>query len=57
MIGSLDSDRDLAVYVEAEEIPRLCDEIIEGVLIKFHKPKQQGQIFLSLNELMKMVWG
>ncbi len=50
MIGSLDSDRDLVSYVETEEIPRLCKEIIEGILIKFHKPKQQGQFFLSLNE-------
>ena len=49
MIGSIDHKADIELFLEAEEVERLKDETIEGVLVKIQKPKMQGTITLCVN--------
>ena len=49
MIASLDRQFDIDVYLDTEELSELENKVIEGVIIKFQKPKQQGQIYVSVN--------
>lgn len=53
MIGGIDHQADLDLYLEAEELARLPEATIEGVLIKTHKPKRQGIICISVDDLRK----
>ena len=54
MIAGIDSQADLEVYLEPEEIEMLGrGEVINGVLIKVLKPKRQGTISISVNEKRK----
>ena len=54
MIAGIDSQADLEVYLEPEEIEMLGrGEVINGVLIKVLKPKRQGAISISVNEERK----
>ena len=57
MIGLIGSDCDISVFLEDEEVPRLGKEVLEGVLIKFYKPKLQGKVYLSVNEKKKNYQG
>ena len=53
MIGGIDHQADLDLYLEAEELARLPEATIEGVLIKTDKPKRQGIICISVDDLRK----
>lgn len=50
MIGSIDAKRDIALYITQEELCALPEKTSSGVIIKFHKPKQQGTVELSLDD-------
>ena len=50
MIGLIASDHDISVYLESAEVDRILREQVEGVLVKFHRPKQQGEIAVSVND-------
>ena len=54
MIGGIDHQADIDLYLEAEELERLPNETLEGVLIKIRKPKRQGVISISINDERKM---
>ncbi|MBS3066904.1 hypothetical protein J4205_03685 [Candidatus Pacearchaeota archaeon] len=53
MIASIDNQADICLYLEAEELKKLENETIEGVLIKILKPKRQGAISISVNDKRK----
>ena len=53
MIGSIDEQADIDLYLEKEEVNQPLNKIVEGVLIKIHKPKKQGTISISLNDQRK----
>ena len=53
MIGSIDHQADIDLYLEAEELRRLENGTIEGVLVKARHPKRQGTISISVNEARK----
>jgi hypothetical protein len=57
MIGLIGSDCDIRVFLEDAEVPRLKKEVLEGVLIKFFKPKLQGKVYLSVNDKKKNYQG
>jgi len=50
MIGQIDSQNDITVYLTSYEVMQLEDQTIEGVLIKTQKPKQQGTVLVSIND-------
>ena len=50
MISGIDHECDIDVYLEAEEVERLPNEVLEGVLIKVRKPKRQGKTYISVND-------
>lgn len=50
MIGGIGDDADIALYLNAEELRKLPDETIEGVLVKFSRPKRQGTVNISIND-------
>lgn len=53
MIASIDSQADICLYLEAEELKKLTNETIEGILIKILKPKRQGVISIFINDKRK----
>ena len=53
MIGSIDYQADILLYLEAEEIKKLQNGRLEGVLVKMQKPKMQGIIGISINDARK----
>ena len=53
MIGGIDSQADIDLYLEVEELERLPHTTIEGVLVKTFKLKKQGTISLSINDVRK----
>ena len=53
MIASIDNQAYICLYLEAEELKKLENETIEGVLIKILKPKRQGAISISVNDKRK----
>ncbi|HJW96631.1 MAG TPA: hypothetical protein VJ485_00535 [archaeon] len=53
MIGGIDGKADTFLYLDSEEMQRLPDETIEGVLVKIHKPKRQGTVYLSVDDSRK----
>ncbi|MBU3904762.1 MAG: hypothetical protein KJ906_01270 [Nanoarchaeota archaeon] len=53
MIGTVDFQRDVTVYLTPEEISKISSEVIEGVLIRISNKKQQGQVFVSVNDERK----
>ncbi|MBU1136072.1 MAG: hypothetical protein ABIG37_02245 [Nanoarchaeota archaeon] len=42
MIGSIDRDRDINLFLETDEIDKSLNEKVKGIMIKWHAPKQQG---------------
>lgn len=54
MIGGIDHQADIDLYLDAGEISRLSHSRIEGVLVKSHLPKRQGTVSISVNDLRKM---
>ncbi len=50
MIGCIDRHRDIAVYFKDDDVKRLESEVLEGALIKIHRPKQQGKVFVSISD-------
>ena len=53
MIGGIDHEADIDLFLEAEELERLSKETIEGVLVKTRQPKRQGKISISINDARK----
>ncbi|MFC1753873.1 hypothetical protein ACFL96_10880 [Thermoproteota archaeon] len=54
MIGSIDHDCDIMVYLQPDEVGRLADSTLEGVLVKWNHPKRQGKLFLSVDDKRSM---
>lgn len=50
MIGQIGADQDIVVYLTFEEVKKLENQTLEGVLIKHPKIKQQGTVLISVNE-------
>ncbi|MDO8660750.1 MAG: hypothetical protein Q7K43_02580 [Candidatus Woesearchaeota archaeon] len=50
MIGGIDQQADIELYLEAEEVKRIQAEPITGVLVKIEKPKRQGTISVVVND-------
>ena len=50
MIGGINKELDIEVFLDAEEVKKLQDEVLEGILIKWNKPKQQGTVQLSIED-------
>lgn len=48
MIASVDRDRDFDIYLTHEEVEKITHCVVDGVLIRLHKPKQQGKINICL---------
>lgn len=53
MIGRIGIQADIELYLEAEELEKLQNETIEGVLVKIQKPKRQGVVSVSINDARK----
>lgn len=53
MIGGIDFQADIDLYLDAEELERLLNATIEGVLIKIQEPKRQETISISINDARK----
>ena len=53
MTATIDSQADIDLYLETEELERLANETIEEALIKILKPKRQGIINISVNDARK----
>ncbi len=53
MIGGIDQQADIDLYLEADEVERLPNGTIEGVLVETRKPKRQGTIAVSVNDSRK----
>ena len=53
MIAGIDSQADIDLYLDPEELRRLSDSKIEGILIKTERPKRQGTISISFNDARK----
>ena len=51
MIAGIDSDRDLSVYLDPRELIELAGNKIEGKVIKIAYPRQQGNVFVSVDAL------
>lgn len=49
MIAYIDRGNDIAIYLEGLEIEEVSTRTLEGIIIKLHRPKQQGRIFLAIN--------
>jgi hypothetical protein len=54
MIASIDHEQDIRVYMSSEEVEKLKTGSLEGILVKWHKPKQQGIIVVSVNDVLKI---
>jgi hypothetical protein len=57
MIAGIGPDADIDIYLDAPEIILLKNTVLHGVLINTRKPKRQGLISLSVNDLRKMEKG
>ena len=57
MIAGIDEQADIAIYLTHEEAERVARETLVGVLVKWHKPKRQGLISISVNDARKMEGG
>ena len=53
MIGSINKEIDIYVFLEQDEIKKLKINKLEGTLIKTDKPKQQGDVLVSIDEKRK----
>jgi len=49
MIGAIDYQQDISIYLSPEEIEKLPNNVLEGVIIRTAHPKQQGLGKLSIN--------
>jgi hypothetical protein len=54
MIASIDHEQDIRVYIGSEEVERLKTGSLEGTVVKWHKPKQQGIIVVSVDDVLKI---
>jgi hypothetical protein len=49
MIGGVDTKTDISLYIDKDELERLSNQTIEGVLIRVGRPKMQGTVTISIN--------
>lgn len=54
MIASIDHEQDIRAYMNSEEVKQLKTRPLEGILIKRNKPKQQGIIVVSVDDVLKL---
>jgi hypothetical protein len=54
MIASIDHEWDIRVYMSSEEVKMIKTGSLEGVLVKWNKPKQQGLIVVSVDDVLKI---
>ena len=57
MIGSIDEECDISVYLKHDEVKKLKTQTLEGVLIKIRHPKLQGKVYLSVDDKKKTYQG
>ena len=50
MIGGIDSKYDITVFLQAKEIERVSNEVLEGIIIKIEEPEKQWPLFVSVND-------
>ncbi len=50
MIGSIDGDWDVNLFLDKKEIKQLKNNSLEGILVKIHMPKIQLPVILSVNK-------
>ena len=50
MIASVDKQRDFDIYLTHEEVKAIANQVVEGALIRVHKPKQQGRLYICVDD-------
>ena len=53
MIACVDSEKDITVYLTDKEVDDISNRVVEGVLVRLHRPKQQGKLYISVNNERK----
>ena|SRR3989338_6477688 len=57
MIGGIDSQVDIDLYLTVQEVGRLATEVLDGVLVKIHCLKRQGLVRICVDDVRAYVKG
>lgn len=53
MIAGIDYQGNIEAFLDKDEIEKLPNGVLEGILIQTDRPKRQGRICISINEARK----